>query len=756
MWSVGVSIFCALAGYFPFQSTHPSKDLVTDNRRFQPKYSQETWSKISPEAKHLVQSLLQVDPSKRLTALEVLQHPWIVKYCPPLEVPLEQQFTCRKFLGRLRMSLEEAKEEAALNRVRLAATLALREPRRRSGEFSKSTAASPRLPSTAGMEQSVLESSVFARVCDSTAEPCGQLASPRHRGLWPTNEVDEGHHPRQASADVSDTSLWSSGSVGIGRPSERMSTQVMEKAYAVLSGSQTPHRGPSRASSPGVSPSPRSSLGLPAPKYTSFDQLSSLKALPVDSMLASSSKTPSMREGSIAVSGPPPSERAHGSSLVPPARQSAMYAAQDGGFIETDHGSASERSGGVPDVPLRFWDASSSSRVLPKAEKERRGMVIDGTPQTQGTSPFQEPQQIGGSHRNRSRRAGAPELVLVEPTGGRHNRLWESEGAQTTHRRMSDEEFIPCAEVVSLGMSVEPIASPRPMPATSVAGASDSKTPLSEVKRPLKPSVLTASPTFSRLSLTVPPLCLDVAQSSPTPLAILLASLPYNDFCASPQMRMASADDATAHSLNQSSGSSTHDPSSASSPRPGKGIRTALSAPSATLLQSLPSDASSVLSPTHTASSVPAPTLLASLPSDASPTSQRRKKVLSKPLVAQSLLPSTISNNPPATPSAIESASSTSASTLSAYINAHSLTSGSSYSGATGRMLLGTTSIDSYSSSFSSACPSPASTLNTPSPRDFPGSLSSPKRFLPTNKLGTKGSFPSPSKLKAESKPQVP
>ena len=41
-------------------------------------YSSE-WNHISPEAKDLVQKMLVVDPTNRLSATEALQHPWVTR-----------------------------------------------------------------------------------------------------------------------------------------------------------------------------------------------------------------------------------------------------------------------------------------------------------------------------------------------------------------------------------------------------------------------------------------------------------------------------------------------------------------------------------------------------------------------------------------------------------------------------------------------------------------------------------------------------
>jgi len=40
---------------------------------------------VSPEAKNLVRSMMEPDPSRRLSAREALQHPWIVQYAGQID-----------------------------------------------------------------------------------------------------------------------------------------------------------------------------------------------------------------------------------------------------------------------------------------------------------------------------------------------------------------------------------------------------------------------------------------------------------------------------------------------------------------------------------------------------------------------------------------------------------------------------------------------------------------------------------------------
>lgn len=82
MWCVGVLAFEMLAGQSPFFAD--SDDAVYERiRECRPKFDRRMRSMRN--ACDVIGKLLQADPSKRLTATEVLQHPWLVEHTGPYE-----------------------------------------------------------------------------------------------------------------------------------------------------------------------------------------------------------------------------------------------------------------------------------------------------------------------------------------------------------------------------------------------------------------------------------------------------------------------------------------------------------------------------------------------------------------------------------------------------------------------------------------------------------------------------------------------
>ncbi|CRH02484.1 calcium/calmodulin-dependent protein kinase, putative [Plasmodium relictum] len=72
MWALGIIIFILLGGYRPFYPCSRFEEKLTFHERY--------WINISSDAKNFIQSLLQINPSKRLNVIEAMDHPWIKSY----------------------------------------------------------------------------------------------------------------------------------------------------------------------------------------------------------------------------------------------------------------------------------------------------------------------------------------------------------------------------------------------------------------------------------------------------------------------------------------------------------------------------------------------------------------------------------------------------------------------------------------------------------------------------------------------------
>mmetsp|Transcript_7263 Transcript_7263/g.10807 ORF Transcript_7263/g.10807 Transcript_7263/m.10807 type:complete len:389 (-) Transcript_7263:369-1535(-) len=76
IWSMGVICYVLLAGYPPFYD-EDQKRLFKKIKEGRYHFHEDYWSNTSPEAIDLIRSMLTVDQTKRWTASQLLQHPWI-------------------------------------------------------------------------------------------------------------------------------------------------------------------------------------------------------------------------------------------------------------------------------------------------------------------------------------------------------------------------------------------------------------------------------------------------------------------------------------------------------------------------------------------------------------------------------------------------------------------------------------------------------------------------------------------------------
>ncbi|XP_044311067.1 tribbles homolog 3 [Varanus komodoensis] len=78
IWSLGIALYTLLVGCYPFQDTKPAS-LFGKIRRGRFAVPED----LSPKSRCLIRCLLRKDPAERLTAGEILMHPWLAAGSPP-------------------------------------------------------------------------------------------------------------------------------------------------------------------------------------------------------------------------------------------------------------------------------------------------------------------------------------------------------------------------------------------------------------------------------------------------------------------------------------------------------------------------------------------------------------------------------------------------------------------------------------------------------------------------------------------------
>jgi calcium/calmodulin-dependent protein kinase I len=76
LWSLGVIVYILLGGYSPFEEKTQDA-LFARIRAGEYTFHEEFWHSVSDNAKDLIRSLLNTNPSKRLTAQQALKHSWM-------------------------------------------------------------------------------------------------------------------------------------------------------------------------------------------------------------------------------------------------------------------------------------------------------------------------------------------------------------------------------------------------------------------------------------------------------------------------------------------------------------------------------------------------------------------------------------------------------------------------------------------------------------------------------------------------------
>ena len=75
-FGIGVIIFFMLSGTLPFNG-HNIPEILQRTLDGNYDFKNSIWTKVSDEAKDLIRSLLQNDPTNRITLGAALKHPWL-------------------------------------------------------------------------------------------------------------------------------------------------------------------------------------------------------------------------------------------------------------------------------------------------------------------------------------------------------------------------------------------------------------------------------------------------------------------------------------------------------------------------------------------------------------------------------------------------------------------------------------------------------------------------------------------------------
>ncbi|KAL4336255.1 hypothetical protein GQ457_07G036400 [Hibiscus cannabinus] len=94
IWSIGVMLYIFLSGVPPFWA-ESENGIFNSILRGHIDFTSDPWPSISPQAKELVKKMLNSDPKQRLTAVQVLSHPWIKEDGEAPDTPLDNAVLSR-------------------------------------------------------------------------------------------------------------------------------------------------------------------------------------------------------------------------------------------------------------------------------------------------------------------------------------------------------------------------------------------------------------------------------------------------------------------------------------------------------------------------------------------------------------------------------------------------------------------------------------------------------------------------------------
>lgn len=94
IWSAGVILYILLSGVPPFWA-ETEKGIFDAILKGEIDFHSDPWPQISESAKDLVKKMLTMDPKKRITAAQVLEHPWIKEGGEASDKPIDSAVLSR-------------------------------------------------------------------------------------------------------------------------------------------------------------------------------------------------------------------------------------------------------------------------------------------------------------------------------------------------------------------------------------------------------------------------------------------------------------------------------------------------------------------------------------------------------------------------------------------------------------------------------------------------------------------------------------
>ncbi|KAF9455029.1 kinase-like protein [Macrolepiota fuliginosa MF-IS2] len=117
VWAMGVISYFLLAGYAPFNRGSEQEEIeaiITGDYNFEP---QEYWATFSETAKDFIRTCLTIEPEKRPTATEALQHKWLASahFVPgPDKVRIKKAFNAKQAWRKVAFSIIAVKRMSTL------------------------------------------------------------------------------------------------------------------------------------------------------------------------------------------------------------------------------------------------------------------------------------------------------------------------------------------------------------------------------------------------------------------------------------------------------------------------------------------------------------------------------------------------------------------------------------------------------------------------------------------------------------------